>query len=201
MKKKYAKLIKIFLVLALVFSQLSNATVVLAEEVMDNNDVVQNNDDTILEENTEENKEDTPSTEGESGTEEVKEENKEETPNVENPENNETPSNVEENPTEEVKPSTEENPTTEEQVPEVDTPTEGENQVLEENEEPKGSGETDVREFTKEDLEAMMDAYLNDTELDEEIIKLLEYYGAPCTLEGEFKFLQMDDIMFVNEWI
>lgn len=167
MKKKYTKIIKIFLVLALVFSQLSNATVVLAEEVMDNNDVVQNNDDTILEENTEENKEDTPSTEGESGTEEVKEENKEETPNVENPENNETPSNVEENPTEEGG---------------------------------IGSGETDIREFTKEDLEAMMDSALNGTELDEEIIELLIFYGAPSTIEtGEFNFVTTEDIMFVNE--
>ena len=191
MKKKYMKLVKIFLAFALVFSQLSNATVVLAEEVMDNDDMVQNTDDTILEENTEENKEDTPSTEGESGTEEVKEENKEETPNVENPENNETPSNVEENPTEEVKPSTEENPTTEEQTPEVDTPTE---------EGGIGSGETDVREFTKEDLEAMMDSALNGTELDEEIVELLIFYGAPSTLEtGEFNFVTTDDIMFVNE--
>ena len=191
MKKKYMKLVKIFLAFALVFSQLSNATVVLAEEVMDNDDMVQNTDDTTLEENTEENKEDTPSTEGESGTEEVKEENKEETPNTENPENNETPSNVEENPTEEVKPSTEENPTTEEQTPEVDTPTE---------EGGIGSGETDIREFTKEDLEAMMDSALNGTELDEEIVELLIFYGAPSTLEtGEFNFVTTEDIMFVNE--
>ena len=43
MKKKYMKLIKIFLAVIMVFSQLSNATVVFAKEITDT-DIALNND-------------------------------------------------------------------------------------------------------------------------------------------------------------
>ena len=164
MKKKYIKLIKIFLALVLVFSQLSNAMVVLAEEVSDNNASSYTDTDTTDTElqNDSENKENIPG-EGEV----IDPENKEETPadgEVIDPENKE------------------------------ETPTDGE--VV--DPEGKGSAE-EVREFTPEDLEKMMDSYLNGTELDEELVNLLIAYEAPSIVDGEFSYVTIDDIMFVNE--
>ena len=162
MKKKCIKSIKIFLALALIFSQLSNATVVLAEEVSDNNDSAYTDNEL---QNDSENKEENP-TEGEVTESENKEENPTEGEVTE-------PENKEEN------------------------PTEGEVTESENKEENPTEGE--VREFTLEDLEKMMDSYLNNTELDEEIVNLLIAYGAPSIVDGQYNYLTIDDIMFVNE--
>lgn len=159
MKKKYIKLIKIFLAIIMVFSQLSNAIVVFADEVGNTdeedianvigNDNTQDSDD-LDDQSVEENLDD----EGEYD------------------EGEETIS-----------------PT------EGEEPTEGENNTEEDNLADSNSEE----HFTLDNLKEMLNAYLNKSELSDDIINLLIEKGAPSTLNGEFTEVSFDDIMFVNE--
>lgn len=55
------------------------------------------------------------------------------------------------------------------------------------------------KEFTLEDLEAIVYAYLNDSELSLDLIELLKEKEAPCIENGEFTEISLRDIMFVNE--
>ena len=167
--KKIKNMIKIFLALAIVFSQLSNATLVLAAEVMDDTPTGEtepssnNNVETQEEDNL--------------GEGDVDEENPVDNSEDDNTTGNETSSENGENP---------------EDNPEVNTG---------DNEEPTGEGETtEVKtEFTLEDLEVLMNAYINGDEVPEELIALLIVKGAPSVENGEFTELTLEDIMFVSE--
>ncbi len=159
--KKLKNMIKIFLALAIVFSQLSNATLVLAAEVTDN---------------------DIPAGETEPGTGDITGEETEES-DEENPADNSESDNTTDS---EIPSENGENP---EDNPEVN------------NEEPTGEGETteEKTEFTLEDLEVLMNAYINGEEVPEELIALLIAKGAPSIVNGEFTELTLEDIMFVSE--
>jgi len=181
--KKMKNIFKIFLALTIVFSQLSNATLVLAAEVTDNEEpAVNENTEPVINEIETEEKEDkeaigevgeetieeTPAESGDvSDEEENLEENKEngEDDSLDNGEGNSD--------------STEVNP---------EDPTTLEDEPIEEK-----------TEFTLEDLEILMNAYINEEEVPEELINLLIEKGAPSIVEGEFTELTLEDIMFVSE--
>ena len=183
MMKKMKNIFKIFLALTIVFSQLSNATLVLAAEVTDNEEpAVNENTEPVINETETEEKEDkeaigevgeetieeTPAESGDvSDEEENLEENKEngEDDSLDNGEGNSD--------------STEVNP---------EDPTTLEDEPIEEK-----------TEFTLEDLEILMNAYINEEEVPEELINLLIEKGAPSIVEGEFTELTLEDIMFVSE--
>lgn len=186
--KKLKNIIKIFLALAIVFSQLSNATLVLAAEITDGDvpagetEPSSNENDEIQEEEEEnEDEEDDETVEGETepetgDTTDEEESDEEEENSVDDSEDgntigSETPSENGENP---------------EENPEVNTG---------ENEEPT----EEKTEFTLEDLEVLMNAYINGEEVPEELINLLIAKGAPSVENGEFTELTLEDIMFVSE--
>lgn len=162
MKKKYMKLIKIFLAVIMVFSQLSNATVVFAKEITDT-DIALNNDG-----NNDNNVIDGEYTQSDELNDEEDE------------------TNLDEN-QDEIDPT-------------IDDDSDKEDNALEDNNNEEEPTESDSeKEFTSDDLKAIIDAYLNDSELSEDIIELLKEKGSPSTLEGEFTEITFDDIMFVNE--
>ncbi len=174
MMKKMKNIFKIFLALTIVFSQLSNATLVLAAEVTDNGEpVVNDNTEPVVDEDeTEEEDKET--------IEEVPTENDDVTGEEEDSEENKE--NVEDNSLdngEENNDNTEVNP---------EDPTTGEDEIPEEK-----------TKFTLEDLEVLMNAYINEEEVPEELINLLIEKGAPSIVEGEFTELTLEDIMFVSE--
>ena len=146
--KKFKNIFKIFLALALIFSQLSNATLVFAEEITgdgSSENGTQEVEDPTATYNEEEDKEQPPFL-GD-GENEGQEEGEEETPD--------TPENPE---------------VTEEKT-----------------------------DFTLEDLELLMNAYINSEELPEELINLLIAKGAPSVQNGQLNGLTLEDIMFVSE--
>lgn len=174
MMKKMKNIFKIFLALTIVFSQLSNATLVLAAEVIDNEEpaVNENTEPVVDEDETEEEDketiEDTPTENDDvTGEGENLEENKEngEDDSLDNGEGNSD--NTEVN---------------------SEDPTTGEDEPIEEK-----------TEFTLEDLEVLMNAYINEEEVPEELVNLLIQMGAPSIVEGEFTKLTLEDIMFVSE--
>ncbi len=175
MKKKYIKLIKIFLAVIMVFSQLSNATVVFANEILDtditlNND--ENNDNIVNDDGVQ----------------------------VDEPSNDEETNVNDEDKDNDIEPAIDEDSDKEENLDEIDDNTLEENFDEEENNKENEPTESDSKdEFNSDDLKAILDAYLNKSELSEEIINLLIQKGAPSTLEGEFTEITFDDIMFVNE--
>lgn len=186
--KKLKNMIKIFLALAIVFSQLSNATLVLAAEVTDNDipagetEPSSNETDEKKEEDEEEKDDETVEGETEPGTGDITGEETEES-DEENPADNSESDNTTDS---EIPSENGENP---EDNPEVN------------NEEPTGEGETaeEKTEFTLEDLEVLMNAYINGEEVPEELIALLIAKGAPSVENGEFTELTLEDIMFVSE--
>lgn len=132
--KKIKNIFKIFLALTIVFSQLSNATLVLADELSNNETNINDNNQNENDQN--------------------------ENDQNENDENDENDQN--------------------------------------ENDENDQNDEEEV-DFSLENLETLMNAYLNDEELDEVLKNLLTLNGAPCIVNEEFTELTFDDIMFVNE--
>lgn len=186
--KKLKNMIKIFLALAIVFSQLSNATLVLAAEVTDNDipagetEPSSNETDEKKEEDEEEKDDETVEGETEPGTGDITGEETEES-DEENPADNSESDNTTDS---EIPSENGENP---EDNPEVN------------NEEPTGEGETaeEKTEFTLVDLEVLMNAYINGEEVPEELIALLIAKGAPSVENGEFTELTLEDIMFVSE--
>ena len=166
MMKKMKNIFKIFLALTIVFSQLSNATLVFAAEITDNVESGVN-------ENTE-------PVGNEAETEEEDKETIEETP-TDNGDVTDEGENSEEN---------KENG-------------EGNNDNTEVNPEDPSTGEDEIpeekTEFTLEDLEVLMNAYINEEEVPEELINLLIEKGAPSIVNGEFTELTLEDIMFVSE--
>ena len=201
--KKLKNIIKIFLALAIVFSQLSNATLVLAAEVTDNDvpagestpsneeeltdETDENEDDELENEDSDESEEDKedelgeepPIEDGDTTEEDDSEENDDENDPVDNDDNSEEPpvDNNDDNDT-----PTDNNDNTEE-------PSTGEEETTEEVK----------TEFTLEDLETLMNAYINDEEVPQELINLLIAKGAPSVENGEFTGLTLEDIMFVSE--
>lgn len=178
MMKKMKNIFKIFLALTIVFSQLSNATLVLAAEVTDNGEPAVNenadsvgSEDETDKETTGEDEETIEDASTENGDVTVEGENSEE--NKENGEDNSL-GNGEGN-----SDNTEANP---------EDPTTGEDEMPEEK-----------TEFTLEDLEVLMNAYINEEEVPEELITLLIQKGAPSIVNGEFTELTLEDIMFVSE--
>ncbi len=173
MMKKIKNIFKIFLALIIVFSQLSNATIVLAAEIADNAPI--EDSDTVGEEVEETKEEDLVNDTDNDGTDENLEDD--------NEENTDVPSeNGEDNPLD----NGEENSDNAEINPE--DPTTGEDEMPEEK-----------TEFTLEDLEVLMNVYINEEEVPEELINLLIEKGAPSIVEGEFTELTLEDIMFVSE--
>lgn len=166
MMKKMKNIFKIFLALTIVFSQLSNATLVFAAEITDNVESGVN-------ENTE-------PVGNEAETEEEDKETIEETP-TDNGDVTDEGENSEEN---------KENG-------------EGNNDNTEVNPEDPSTGEDEIpeekTEFSLEDLEVLMNAYINEEEVPEELINLLIEKGAPSIVNGEFTELTLEDIMFVSE--
>lgn len=163
--KKTKNIIKIFLALAIVFSQLSNATLVLAAEVTDNGIPAGETEPSSNE--NDEIKEDDETVEGETelGTGDTTgEETKENEDDEENPVDNS-----------EINTGDNEEPTGEEEITE------------------------EKAEFTLEDLEVLMNAYINGEDVPEELIALLIAKGAPSVENGEFIELTLEDIMFVSE--
>lgn len=161
MKKKYMKLIKIFLALVVAFSQLSNAAVVFADE-LDDNDL----DTSVVHVSTV-----------------IKADEKEDTTLINEEENNE------EDKEHDIDTSVETNSEEGDDSGDGNLPSDGDFKETDEVE----------RDFTIEDLEEMMDSYLNGTQLSEEIINLLIKKNAPSIVNGEFTFISLEDIMFVNE--
>ncbi len=194
--KKLKNMIKIFLALVIAFSQLSNATLVLAAEVTDNEisvgETEPSNEGEFTENETfdEEDDDDKETLEGETepgtgdttGEEENLEENNDDEENsVDNTEDDNTTGS-------EVPSDNGENP---EENPEVNT---GEVEEPSEGETPE-----EKTEFTLEDLEVLMNAYINEEEVPQELIDLLIAKGAPSIENGEFTELTLEDIMFVSE--
>lgn len=173
MMKKIKNIFKIFLALIIVFSQLSNATIVLAAEIADTAPI--EDSDTVGEEVKETKEEDLVNDTDNDGTDENLEDD--------NEENTDVPSeNGEDNPLD----NGEGNSDNAEINPE--DPTTGEDEMPEEK-----------TEFTLEDLEVLMNAYINEEEVPEELINLLIEKGAPSIVNGEFTELTLEDIMFVSE--
>lgn len=173
MMKKIKNIFKIFLALIIVFSQLSNATIVLAAEIADTAPI--EDSDTVGEEVEETKEEDLVNDTDNDGTDENLEDD--------NEENTDVPSeNGEDNPLD----NGEGNSDNAEINPE--DPTTGEDEMPEEK-----------TEFTLEDLEVLMNAYINEEEVPEELINLLIEKGAPSIVNGEFTELTLEDIMFVSE--
>ena len=173
MMKKIKNIFKIFLALIIVFSQLSNATIVLAAEIADTAPI--EDSDTVGEEVEETKEEDLVNDTDNDGTDENLEDD--------NEENTDVPSeNGEDNPLD----NGEGNSDNAEINPE--DPTTGEDEMPEEK-----------TEFTLEDLEILMNVYINEEEVPEELINLLIEKGAPSIVNGEFTELTLEDIMFVSE--
>ena len=188
--KKIKNIIKIFLALAIVFSQLSNATLVLAAEITE--DVPTSETEPSSDKNNEVQEED--------ADEEV-DEDKEKTEGEEESETGETTENLEENKDDEENPvdnSDNGNTTNNDNNSEVGT---GEGENSEVSEESPTGGETaeEKTEFTLEDLEVLMNAYINGEEVPQELIDLLIAKGAPSVENGQFTELTLEDIMFVSE--
>ena len=135
MKKKYMKLIKIFLALVVAFSQLSNAAVVFADE-LDDNDL----DTSVVHVSTV-----------------IKADEKEDTTLINEEENNE------EDKEHDIDTSVETNSEEGDDSGDGNLPSDGDFKETDEVE----------RDFTIEDLEEMMDSYLNGTQLSEEITNQL----------------------------
>ena len=173
--KKLKNIIKIFLALAIVFSQLSNATLVFAAEVNNNDTPASENEASFSEEET-------PSEDDTTEGEESEEDEDKETIGEETPSEDDT--------TEEES----EEETVGEDTPGSEDPLGDDENSDEISEEPE-----EKTEFTLEDLETLMNVYINGEEVPEELVNLLIAKGAPSVENGQFTALTLEDIMFVSE--